>query len=153
MSMLFDYIQLILSFFVITFFLDNIITYIKSKDVPARKVFTVRKGGLFQHYYIVIVLTLLTAGFHALGYNPFLLDNLVGIIIQGAMFYVTIVLFFLIVSMLIGYLFVFFYVRIRRVENFDTLVKPHLYRAFIIMLSSALIFGLILLVTIFSTLE
>jgi len=149
----FDYLQIILSLFVVTFFIDNIGTYLKHKAVYARKVFTVKKGGLFEHYIIVLVLTLIIMGLHYLGFNPFSIDNVVGLVIQGAMFYITIVLFFMIIAMIFGYVFVYVYVRVKKVENFDTWIQPHIFRSFLIILISSLVFGAMMLFFVFMNLE
>ncbi len=142
------YLQLTLSFFVTLFFIDFFWHFYKTKTVVQRKVFTYKKGGLFERYYIVIVLIGLSLLMDYLGYSPFLLDNPFGLLIQSIMFFISLTVFLIFTVFLLGYVSLYAYVRIKRVDNMDARLNPYIYRIVLATVITALLFSLVITVIV-----
>ncbi len=142
------YLQLTLSFFVTLFFIDFFWRFYRTKTVVQRKVFTYKKGGLFERYYIVIVLIGISYLMDFLGYSPFLLDNMFGLIVQSIMFFISLTVFLIFTVVLLGYVTLYAYVRIKRIENMDARLNPYIYRIVLAVLMTALLFSLVITVIV-----
>lgn len=121
-SLALPYLNLVLVLFFITFFADIFYYYFRYKTLqPRNKMFTFKKGGVFEHYLIVgsllAVIVLLHAAF---GLNPFaesIQDNVVALVISLVTTFFTAVVFLIFFFLLIFFLFYYFYAKAKHIEN------------------------------------
>ncbi len=101
--MIVDYIAYTLLLFFITFFMGVFVQYFRTKTITPAKMFTYKKGGVFEHYFIVGGIMAVIILVHVIfGLNPFRGDNvyadLIGltpIILVGFVFLVFLFVFLL----------------------------------------------------------
>ena len=146
--MFFAYLQLTLSFFVTLFFIDFFYQFYRTKTVVQRKIFTYKKGGLFERYYIVAVLIILSMVMDLLGFSPFLLDNPYGIIVQSIMFFIALTVFLIFIVFLLGYILLNLYVRIKRIEDLDQRLNPYIYKIVLAVILTSLMFSLLITIIV-----
>ncbi|MFP4078601.1 MAG: hypothetical protein ACOCU5_03755 [Bacillota bacterium] len=112
------YANLILVLFFVTFFTDIFYQYFRYKTLVPRKMLTYKKGGLFEHYFIVLAITALIAVLHiGFGIDPFLEVNVVSTALSIATTYFTAIVFlvfFLIFALYLGF---FFYAKAKGIED------------------------------------
>jgi len=149
--MIFEYFTFTLLLFFMAFFLDIFYQYFRYKVIQPRKMLTVQKGGLFEHYIIVGIIlagvALLHIGFEL---NPFDGSNWLSIVLQSVSTFVVTLLFTLFLSVFLIYIGLYIYAAYKKIENpgpyVQTKAQVVLKIAFItaIIISLALvIFGLV----------
>ncbi|MFW6298604.1 MAG: hypothetical protein ACOC14_02875 [Bacillota bacterium] len=112
------YANLILVLFFVTFFTDIFYQYFRYKTLVPRKMLSFRKGGLFEHYYIVLSITAVLVFLHlGFGIDPFLEVNIVSTSLSIATTYFTALVFF--VFLLIFFLYIGFslYAKIKGIAD------------------------------------
>ncbi len=137
---IFPYINLILVLFFITFFVDIFYQYFRYKTLMPRKMLSFKKGGLFEHYYIVLAVTAFIAILHlGFGVDPFMETNAVSIILSLVTTYFTALVFLVFFFIFILYLGFYIYARIKKFENRNEylsqqgnrIVKASFYASFV----------------------
>lgn len=112
------YTNLILVLFFITFFTDIFYQYFRYKTLVPRKMLSFRKGGLFEHYFIVIAIVLVIAVLHlGFGIDPFMEVNIVSTVLSLATTYFTALVFLVFFLIFMLYLGFYLYARLKKIEN------------------------------------
>ncbi|MGM0435714.1 MAG: hypothetical protein ACQEQA_01545 [Bacillota bacterium] len=121
-SLTISYLNLLLILFFITFFTDIFYYYFRYKTLqPREKMFTFKKGGIFEHYRIVgvilAVIVILHAGFDI---NPFaeqITDNPLALIISLFTMFFTVVVFLIFFFLITLFLFYYIYAKVKKIEQ------------------------------------
>ena len=115
--MIFDYIALAFLLFFITFFFDVFYKYLRYREITPRKMFTFRKGGLFEHFIIVLIIlgTIVTIQFIT-GLSPFE-DNIFFQVINLLTFTAVVLVFLIFILVFIFYFIMIIYVKIKKIED------------------------------------
>jgi len=121
-SLALPYLNLLLVLFFITFFADIFYFYFRYKTLqPRQKMFTYKKGGIFEHYIIVLSIIGGIALLHGFfGLNPFaenIQDNSVALIISLTTMFFTVAVFFIFFFLLSMFLFYYFYAKVKHIEE------------------------------------
>ena len=123
--MILQYISLILLMFFISFFVSVFWQYIRTKTVVPQKMFSYKKGGLFEHYIIVGLLTLVIILLHGLfGLSPFddnILSRIISILTLVGVGYAFLVFIFIFMFYLIALL----YTKIVKIQDKQAFFGQH----------------------------
>ncbi len=126
--MFFDYVALTFLLFFITFFFDVFYRFLKHREITPRKMFTFKKGGLFEHYIIVsIVLIIIVTTQLLTGLSPFD-DNIFFRIINLITFTSVSFIFLVFILVFIFYFFMVVYAKIRKIEDRQNFLRTHTHR-------------------------
>ena len=124
--MIIDYLALMLLLFFITFFLGIFIHYIQHRSITVGKMFTYKKGGVFEHYIIVGGLMLVVIiGHIAFGLNPFELDSLQSKLINLVTLTAVGFIFLVFIFVFLFYFIAFMVVKISKIEDRAEFYKQH----------------------------
>ncbi|MFP4286479.1 MAG: hypothetical protein ACLFRI_02170 [Candidatus Izemoplasmataceae bacterium] len=140
--MILDYISFILLLFFMTFFVTIFHEYFKTKMIIPKKMMTYKKGGLFEHYYIVLGLTLIVILLHAFtGMAPFAEDNILSNIIQVISFSFVGFIFLVFTFVFLFYFIAFIYVKVTKIEDRQAFYQQHVHK----MITTAFIISFVLI--------
>ena len=108
--------------FFITFFTDIFYYYFRYKTLqPREKMFTYKRGGIFEHYLIVGGIFAIIVGLHAFfDMNPFaesIQDNALALVISLTTMFFTTVVFFIFFFLITMFLFYYLYAKVKKIEQ------------------------------------
>ncbi len=121
-SLFLSYFNLVLVLFFITFFTDIFYYYFRYKTLqPREKMFTFKKGGVFEHYLIVGGISALIIILHAVfDLNPFaesIQDNPLALVISLTTMFFTAVVFLIFFFLITLFLFYYLYAKAKKIEQ------------------------------------
>ena len=149
--MIMDYIAFAFLMFFITYFIDIFIQFFTTKTIIPRKMFTYKKGGVFEHYIIVSIITASVVIIHLItGQNPFIGDDIISNIIFSVPFIIVAFIFLVFLFIFTFYFITYFYIKVTKVEDKKAFYEKHtnrmIYTAFglaLFIVGAVVITGLI----------
>lgn len=128
-----------------TFFVSVFYEYFKTKMIIPKKMMTYKKGGLFEHYFIVGGITLVVVLIHIItGLTPFAADNPLSNTIQVISFSFVGFIFLVFTFVFLFYFIAFIYVKVTKIEDKQTFYQQHVHR----MIKTAFIISFILIMLV-----
>lgn len=138
-----DYISFAFLLFFITFFVDIFVQYFRTKTVIPRKMFTYKKGGVFEHYIIVsiIMLAILIIGLITQT-NPFVDETIFAQILFIVPIMIVAFIFLVFLFVFVFYFMTAFYIKLTKVEEKTEFYQKHTHK----MITTAFIISFLIII-------
>ncbi len=133
MEFIISYIGFILLMFFITFFISIFVQYFRTRTVTPTKMFTYKRGGVFEHYIIVGIITAIVLGLHVgVGLNPFPVEiedsNILSTFITAATMMIVGFIFMVFLFIFAFYFLAHFYLKIAKNQDKKTFYEKNTHR-------------------------
>ncbi|MFW6318701.1 MAG: hypothetical protein ACOC1L_00810 [Bacillota bacterium] len=142
-----DYISYAFLLFFITFFISIFWQFFKTKTIVPRKMFTYKKGGVFEHYIIVgVLLVAIVIGGLVTNQNLLSVENqsTFASIIQTTPILIVGFIFLVFLFVFLFYFLTAFYIKLTKVEDKTAFYQKHTNK----MITTAFIISFILILMV-----
>ncbi len=127
LSILLSYIRVTFMLFFITFFISIFLQYFKEGLITPRKIFTYKKGGLFEHYKAVGIMMFTLLMIHGIfDVNPMATgdeSNWLSWTLEFILMYIPLVIFTVFFFIFLFFIILYIIARLRKIEHPGALIQ------------------------------